>query len=233
MSDDIEALRAFIGLRDESSGWPDNGAIDARAALERLIVDRDSLRKALDDRYAADIKAAKAIFAETGRTRGLPPNAEVVAWHVAEVERLEKELQDAQDTIMGHEIAGAMFEKDRDSLRAKLERAKEALEPFSLEAHTYDPSTNDGDDVLWMAHKSRFLTIKHLRAARSIWADIQSYAPSHWSDCAVHNAPAMEPGVCDCGGYNSTQPPRENAVLSELSADAPAQPQISDEELQI
>lgn len=22
----------------------------------------------------------------------------------------------------------------------------------------------------------------------------------HWSDCAVHNAPAYEPGPCDCGG---------------------------------
>lgn len=22
----------------------------------------------------------------------------------------------------------------------------------------------------------------------------------HWSDCAVHNAPAQEPRECDCGG---------------------------------
>ncbi len=21
----------------------------------------------------------------------------------------------------------------------------------------------------------------------------------HWSDCAIYNAPAMEPGLCDCG----------------------------------
>ena len=21
----------------------------------------------------------------------------------------------------------------------------------------------------------------------------------HWSDCSVHNGPAMEPGPCDCG----------------------------------
>ncbi|MBS4074573.1 hypothetical protein KGY14_05140 [Ameyamaea chiangmaiensis] len=25
----------------------------------------------------------------------------------------------------------------------------------------------------------------------------------HWSDCAVHNGPAMEPGPCDCGGYEA------------------------------
>ena len=24
----------------------------------------------------------------------------------------------------------------------------------------------------------------------------------HWSDCAVHNALAYEPGECDCGGYS-------------------------------
>ena len=23
----------------------------------------------------------------------------------------------------------------------------------------------------------------------------------HYSDCAVHNAPAYEPGPCDCGGF--------------------------------
>ncbi len=24
----------------------------------------------------------------------------------------------------------------------------------------------------------------------------------HWSDCAVHNAPALPVGVCDCGGLD-------------------------------
>jgi hypothetical protein len=24
----------------------------------------------------------------------------------------------------------------------------------------------------------------------------------HWSDCAVHNAPALPVGICDCGGLN-------------------------------
>lgn len=26
--------------------------------------------------------------------------------------------------------------------------------------------------------------------------------PQHWSDCAVHNAPALKPEPCDCGGYS-------------------------------
>ena len=26
----------------------------------------------------------------------------------------------------------------------------------------------------------------------------------HYSDCATNNAPAMEPGECDCGGYPLT-----------------------------
>lgn len=37
----------------------------------------------------------------------------------------------------------------------------------------------------------------------------------HLSDCAVHNAPALEPGPCDCQGrtassIDSTQIPRKN-----------------------
>lgn len=27
-------------------------------------------------------------------------------------------------------------------------------------------------------------------------------ASGHWSDCAVHNAPALPVGPCDCGGYD-------------------------------
>lgn len=27
------------------------------------------------------------------------------------------------------------------------------------------------------------------------------YCKQHWSDCAVHNEPALPKGPCDCGGY--------------------------------
>ena len=30
----------------------------------------------------------------------------------------------------------------------------------------------------------------------------QTSNPGHWSDCAVYNAPAYEPGLCDCGGLD-------------------------------
>ena len=33
----------------------------------------------------------------------------------------------------------------------------------------------------------------------------------HWSDCAIYNGPAYEPGPCDCGGYkpeDSGGPPK-------------------------
>lgn len=33
----------------------------------------------------------------------------------------------------------------------------------------------------------------------------------HWSDCAIYNAPALEPGECDCGGY-----PCEGTLLHAL-----------------
>jgi hypothetical protein len=30
-------------------------------------------------------------------------------------------------------------------------------------------------------------------------------APEHRSDCAVHNAPAYEPGPCDCGAESKPE----------------------------
>lgn len=34
----------------------------------------------------------------------------------------------------------------------------------------------------------------------------------HYSDCAVNNGPAYEPGPCDCGGYN---PEKRIAILED------------------
>lgn len=34
----------------------------------------------------------------------------------------------------------------------------------------------------------------------------------HWSDCAVHNAPAYEPSDCDCGGLELADDPGHNLV---------------------
>jgi hypothetical protein len=34
----------------------------------------------------------------------------------------------------------------------------------------------------------------------------------HWSDCAVHNAPAYEAGPCDCGGIPLDYSPRQREV---------------------
>ena len=118
MSDDIETLRRLadhLGTEERK---------DAIAALERvekelsfvsreanrlandlrnMKADRDSLRKTLDDRWAADLKAAKAIFAETGRTSGFPSVREVVAWYAAEVERLETMLRDERVIALRNE----------------------------------------------------------------------------------------------------------------------------------
>lgn len=36
----------------------------------------------------------------------------------------------------------------------------------------------------------------------------------HWSDCAIYNAPAFEPGPCDCGGLDLATYDRYVAVTS-------------------
>lgn len=38
--------------------------------------------------------------------------------------------------------------------------------------------------------------------------------PGHWSDCAVHNEPALPVGGCDCGGLDLTAYDRYRAVTS-------------------
>lgn len=95
-----------------------------KVASEKLVPvesDRSSLRKALDDRYEADKKAAKAIFQATGRKWGFPDNKEVVAYYVAENERLEKALSYSTDCF--NECAA-----NEDTLRAENRTLREALE---------------------------------------------------------------------------------------------------------
>ena len=35
----------------------------------------------------------------------------------------------------------------------------------------------------------------------------------HWSDCAVHNSPAQEPGPCDCGGLELAEDTDHDLVI--------------------
>jgi hypothetical protein len=228
MSDDIETLRVFIGSREESScTYYDDDAIDAAGALERVATkqghyhnvlkelregllrveaERNSLRKALDDRHADDVKAWKAIMRATGKERGLPDNKEVVAFYVAEVERLEKALQDAQDTIMGHEIAGAIFEKYRDSLRAKLDRAKEALGVFAaIKPSSLFPEDGSEAEGYIVTLKENYgnpqeFTGRDLARARAVLSDLSADAPAQQSDVASVSLPGGRGGVCGGAG---------------------------------
>jgi DNA repair exonuclease SbcCD ATPase subunit len=151
MKDDIETLRVFIDSREEGScTYSDDDAVDAAGALERLATERDSLQgrvgtlqKALDDHFAADKKAAKAIFTATGRKWGFPDTVEIVAFYVAEVERLEKERDQALARYDGVILEKRDLQReyvtsanDRDSLRANLDRAKEALEQIKKDNWT-------------------------------------------------------------------------------------------------
>jgi myosin heavy subunit len=64
--------------------------------IEEIQRDRDSLRKALDDRHDADKRAWKAIMRAAGRERGVPSNKEVVAYYIAENERLEARIAELE-----------------------------------------------------------------------------------------------------------------------------------------
>ena len=124
---------------------PDDIKQSAKAGADELAAlraERDSLRKALDDRFAADQRAAKAIFAETGRTSGFPSGKEVVAYYMAEVERLRSVLAKDDHTIMisfedgDHQRLSrgvGKLQRENDSLRAKLERANAEAERLEKE----------------------------------------------------------------------------------------------------
>jgi hypothetical protein len=122
MSDDIETLRAEIERLSNRLEWEKRCHRVASEKLVSVETERDSLRKALDDRFAADLKAAKAIFAETGRTSGFPSVREVVAFYVAEVERLEKVAENDSACIAA--LTHGLNERnaERDSLRAILSK---------------------------------------------------------------------------------------------------------------
>ena len=97
MSDVVEMLRAFIADLVADRGKTPSRP-EALVALDWLVAERDALRKALDDRFDADVKATKALFAATGRTRGFSSAKETVAYCIAEMERLERELAGARET---------------------------------------------------------------------------------------------------------------------------------------
>lgn len=199
MSDDIEtrALAAAQKFQEWHANSEDadtvvhqsaqSDAIDYINAVERLVVDRDALRKALDDRHAADKKAWSAIMRATGKERGIPPNKEVVAYLVAEVERLEKRVKYLEGCKGWANIAA-----DRDSLRAKLERTKEALKSV---LHLLKPERGEIDDQLEGLPDSHLFEL--------VWSR--------------EHGDGMYPCV------TAGQLRRARAVLSELSADAPAQ----------
>jgi hypothetical protein len=138
MKEDIETLRAFI-----TGVCTDKGRREARpeatAALDRLAADRDSLRKALDDRWAADLRAAKAIFAQTGRTSGFPSVREVVAFYVAEVERLEKDRDEWKTQAHILRDRCQLVEIALGDHSAKLDRAKEDFGFLLDRLSEYDP----------------------------------------------------------------------------------------------
>lgn len=197
-----------------------NGIDRMTARITELEAERDSLRKALDDRWEADKKVAKAIFAETGRTHGFPSNTEVVAYYMAEVERLEKASSsmlddmrelDAVCLVLGCEDSvepaseyaiSALDEVDH--LRAKLERAKEAISGLLATPEIADADPRDKDEETQIAE----------RKARAILSELSADAPVQPPQlCPVHG----KPFPC-CVDFDPTAPAQPPQISDDVHA---------------
>jgi hypothetical protein len=248
MKDDIEKLSAFIDVYSHDDG-------ELRAAMDRvanIVVDRDrlqgrvaTLQKALDDHFSADKRAAKAIFTATGRKWGFPDTVEIVAFYVAEVERLEKDLQElrlqsafnalVQINEPNVELAKKFLavKADRDSLRAKLDRAKEALrdaataleDSYPNEELNYSNYTHD--DVCrigGMMDECASASIAAAEIARAVLSELSADAPAK---LAFITGEGREPVTRKLKSVTIFDPETKTSIHFES---APAQQtQISDE----
>jgi hypothetical protein len=172
----VDAWQALDEHRQAEGDWmrkcldERSRAFDLQCKVAELEKERDSLRKALDDRFAADQRAAKAIFAETGRTEGFPSVREVVSYYIAENERLEKDRDKYKTMVMSHDLIKQSVDlhDENDSLRANLERAKVALNNI-LSADTI---------------KNVCGWYPEMEAARSVLAELSADAPARQTQSA-------------------------------------------------
>jgi hypothetical protein len=212
MKDDIETLPERL-VRTELKDV--TGSLLGSAADEicRLRAERDllqgrvgALQKALDDRYAEDKKAVKAIFRATGRTRGVPPNVEIVAFYVAEVERLRTENA-ALRTIIS-KCADALGNGAAISHDCSIAFMGEL--PSEIGLHV--ASLTDDRDT-WK-ERSDSLRAK-LERAKEV---LEWYGENARLCRLIHSGGDKGRNALSDDGGN-----RARAVLSDLSADAPAQ----------
>jgi hypothetical protein len=184
----FDDMRAVLDAAAAVDGYPVNVATVTayesgfEAGKDEGERERDSLRKALDDRWAADLKAAKEIFAETGRTSGFPSVKDVVGFYVAEVERLGTQVRALERyAIEGHDAAKQAIDA-ADSLRAKLERAKVALQPFKAFLDANEQVWADDDTTAVSTGEGRthesWLTFGHIRRVRAVLSELSADAPA-------------------------------------------------------
>jgi chromosome segregation ATPase len=219
--DALDRLQARIAELEKENALNIKSRFDLMGIIEKAQVEVNSLRKALDDRHADDLKAWKAIMRATGEERGIPPNKEVVAYHVAEVERLEKESSGWKQLYETEKESAEAVDLDNISLRAKLDDAIAELRSkdpnFTPIFDSYSASCQRLDDEA-EALRANLDRAKEALQRISKFDDDGNYR--HRPHMGMNTALEAYNRVGDTA----------RAILSELSADAPAQQtQISDE----
>jgi hypothetical protein len=133
MSDELAHALKLADVVLEKAFDPDADICVLARQLIRRDGRVDTLQKALDDRHAADKKAWSAIMRATGKERGIPPNKEVVAFYVAEVERLEGELSEMSALADARCTEKEFVEDENADLRAKLKRAAPIIAAYVVQ----------------------------------------------------------------------------------------------------
>lgn len=101
--------------------------------------------------------------------------------------------------------------------RARERRKDAALKPFAeVGQWLFARDVPDGEVMVEFQGLDKYrieLTRKHFKAAHEALV-APAPEPKHKSDCAVHNAPALEPGPCDCSATPTTSEAERRVVDS-------------------
>ncbi len=195
MTDDIQTLRSIItyhvmrGTPVQTEAIAALGRLQARIAeLEQRLFPKDCPPADQERDHLAEQCVTlgrenvnlQAIIVELEKERDERPWIEKQSGKI--MREMSIENQGMHWEVQEQTKRRIIAESERDSLRAKLERAKEALEPFKTFLDANEQTWADYDTTAVSTGEGRthdvWLTFGHIRRARAVLAELSADAPA-------------------------------------------------------